>query len=342
MAAVQERSTVHTAPQGAATRYLSQLKPILVQATHARSVWVRFLNDVALRQDLAGATAEATQVALGQSRILGELRTELSRLSIPDGYDEMHGAIDGWLRSLQISCHIVVKIVGTLNPEILTQVRDALHNAALDADRFNAERAAIAAVLAETMAPSVRPRVVASKSEMRTLGIFFGGLVIVALALAYVFGFLTGKPLIDLNPSPTPVPTATRLPPGLERQIFTIDQIQQRLIAEINSRGVAFEQPGVRLVPPDGIVVSGRIQGPLGFIPVEAQLQVQLKDGKIALSNRGIRAIGISVPAEAQAALEKRAAEGNLEIARQLAPGESIQRVIVEPGQIVAEILVQR
>ncbi|TAK26022.1 MAG: hypothetical protein EPO26_01370 [Chloroflexota bacterium] len=339
--AVEVRPAAHAAPQGAATRYLTQLRPVLNQATNIRGAWVRFLNEISMRPDLGSATAEATQVALGQSRILAETRFQLSRLRPPPDYLEMHQAIDGWLRSLQLSCQIVVKITGALTPDILSNVREALHDAAMDADRFNAERAAIVAVVRETRFPTTRPKVVANPREIRALAIVLVIFLALAGAFAYIAGAFTGKSMLDEwlgNVTPTAVPKPSALPPGVERRLYPLDQIQARLLQEIATRGVEFRQPTVRLVPPDKITVAGRIQGPIGPIPVETDLKITLAAGKIKLGDFAIRAAGLTVPPEAVTALEKRAQEGNIELANQLKPGESVLRMLVEPTQIVLEI----
>src|SRR3989442_2728926 len=76
----------HEAPQGLAARYLAALRPILVSATNARANWVRFLNELVMRSDLARAAPEAVQVALGQSNQVAQAPRRLTQLQAPPSY----------------------------------------------------------------------------------------------------------------------------------------------------------------------------------------------------------------------------------------------------------------
>ncbi|HEY3080209.1 MAG TPA: hypothetical protein VGM69_09910 [Chloroflexota bacterium] len=332
----------HEAPQGLAARYLAALRPILVSATNARANWVRFLNELAMRPDLARATPEAVQVALGQSNQFAQARRLLTQLQAPPSYQDLHGAIEGWLKSLELSCQIVVRQTGSLTPETLARVREALQDAAADADRFNAERAAIQAVVKETARPSEkRPRMIANRRELRVVAIVLGAVLALLGAGVWASGVLS-------NPGPSPTPTVSSadatatavafLASGGERRTYVLPDIQKRLDQEIAARRVAYQEAVVRLVPPDRIIVSGRIQGAASLISTEVELQVLAENGKPKMVVQGIRAAGVEVPKEAFDALNQRAEEGNQELAKQLQPNEYLQRVVVEPNQVIAEI----
>ncbi|HEV8635762.1 MAG TPA: hypothetical protein VG370_16175 [Chloroflexota bacterium] len=332
----------HEAPQGLAARYLAALRPILVSATNARANWVRFLNELAMRSDLARAAPEAVQVALGQSNQFAQARRQLTQLQAPPSYQDMHAAIEGWLKSLELSCQIVVRQTGPLTPETLTRVREALHEAAADADRFNAERAAVQAVVKETARPSdKRPRMIANRREIRIVAIVLGVLLALLAAGVWASGVLsTGpEPTPTLSPADATATAVAFLATGGERRVYTLTDIQKRLDQEIAGRRVAYREATIRLVPPDRAVVSGRIQGTANLVSVEVELQVLAENGKPKIVPQGLRALGVEVPREAFDALNKRAEEGNEELAKQLQPGEVVQRVVVEPDQVIAEIV---
>jgi hypothetical protein len=332
----------HEAPQGLAARYLAALRPILLSATNARANWVRFLNELAMRADLARATPEAVQVALGQSNQFAQSRRMLAQLQAPPSYRDLHGAIEGWLKSLELSCQIVVRQTGPLTADTLGRVREALQDAAADADRFNAQRAAIQAVVKENGQPSEkRPRMIANRKELRVVAMVLGSVIALLGAGVWASGVL-GSP----GPSPTPTlsaadATATAvafLASGGERRTYPLPDIQKRLDEEIALRRVAYQEATVRLVPPDRVIVSGRIQGTANLVSTEVELQALAEQGKPKIVVQGIRALGVEVPPEAVTALDKRAEEANVELAKQLQPNEYLVRVIVEPTQVIAEI----
>jgi hypothetical protein len=335
----------HAAPDGVAARYLTLLRPVLMSATNARSSWVRFLNELATRPDLAGATPEAVQVALGQARQFGDARRQLSALTSPPSYQDMHDSIEGWLKSLELSCQIVVRQTGSLTPETLARVREALHEAATDADRFNAQRAAIAAVVKETAQPTgSKPRVIANKKELRVLAIA-GGVMLLLLGLgAWISTSLLAEPIatptiVGGSPAAATATALAFIEMGGVRRTWPLTDVQNRLNQEIAGRRVAYRDATVTFKPNDTVVVNGRIQGVSDLINVEVELQVLAENGKPKINVKDLRAVGVSVPDEAREALQKRAEEGTAELAAQLKPTERLERVVVEPNQVTAEIL---
>jgi hypothetical protein len=335
----------HAAPDGAAARYLTQLRPVLMAATNARSSWVRFLNELASRQDLAATTPEAVQVALGQARQFGDARRQLTALTSPPNYEDMHDSIEGWLKSLELSCQIVVRQTGALTPETLARVREALHEAATDADRFNAQRAAIAAVVKETAQPSgPKPRVIANKKELRVLAIA-GGVMLLLLGLgAWVSTSLLSEPvatptIVGGSPAAATATAVAFLEMGGVRRTWPLADVQNRLNQEIAGRRVAYRDATVTFKPNDTIIVNGRIQGASDLISVEVELVVTAENGKPKIVVKDLRAIGVSVPVEARDALQKRAEEGTAELSAQLKPNERLERVVVETHQVTAEII---
>jgi hypothetical protein len=337
--------TSHAAPEGAAARYLTLLRPVLVSATTARSNWVRFLNDVASRADLAGATPEAVQVALGQASQFGDVRRQLSAMTVPDSYQDMHGSIEGWLKSLELSCQIVVRQTGVLTPETLARVREALQEAANDADRFNAQRAAIAAVVKETAQPTgPKPRIIANKKEMRVLAIAGAAMLLLLGIGAWVSTTLLASPeatvtIVGGSPAAATATALAFLEMGGQRRTWPIADVQNRLNQEIAGRRVAYREATVLFKPNDSIVVSGKIQGTADLLTVDVELQIVAENGKPKINVKDLRAVGVSVPVEAREALEKRAEEGTAELAAQLKPTERLERVVVEQNQVTAEII---
>jgi hypothetical protein len=169
----------------------------------------------------------------------------------------------------------------------------------------------------------------------------FGAILALLAAGVWASGVL-GSP----GPSPTPTvssadATATAvafLASGGERRVYPLPDIQKRLDQEIAGRKVAFREATIRLVPPDRVIVSGKIQGAADLITVEVELQVMAENGKPKIVTQGLRAAGVQVPREAYDALTQRADEGNAELAKQLKPNEYLSRVVVEPTQVIAEI----
>src|SRR5205814_1599676 len=68
----------------------------------------------------------------------------LLSMNAPPELADMHQSVDGWLAAMVGSCDVVVQHTGPLGMAQLDQVREELRRAARRAERFNAERAAIA------------------------------------------------------------------------------------------------------------------------------------------------------------------------------------------------------
>ena len=313
-------------------RYLNSLKPILGSGTDARGVWVRFLNDMAKRDDLVAAHAEAQQMALGQGQNLDEARRMLASIPVPAGFEEMHRSIDRWLKALMDSCEGVYRSRPPLGTDTLAHARQLVFEAGVEADTFNRQRQTLVESLANrTVAPEARPRFIANGRELR-------GLVVgMVLAMLMVGGVVYGMMQITAVPAPTPPPKPTAAAPT--RQIFPQPEVLGKLKNEINTRKVAFTDAEVQLVQPDLVIVRGKIQGPTGPVPVEATLQMSVTaDNKPRVDARKLNAVGVQVPPEAFDALNKRVEEANKTLPDQVPPGQTLRKLYVENNAVVAEL----
>lgn len=319
-------------------RYLASLKPVLSGATDARNVWVRHLGELARRDNLAASHTEAVQFALARGQQFHEARRAIGALPVPAGYEGMHQAVDGWLQGLLASCEYMVRAPAPLQHEVLESIQDILREAGAKADRFNAQRqvAVQSIVDAQSPAPARGRQIVASKREMRALLLALVAALLLVGGSAYALSTLAAAP-----PPRTPIAAAKPRQPGggLERKVFTQQEILARLKQEIATRKVAFFEPDVKLVAPDRIVVSGKIQGPTAMVPVEVNLQIGVSDnGKPLLAAKGLSAVGVEVPTAAFDALTKRIEEANQTLPAQVAPGQALKRVFVEENAVVAEL----
>jgi hypothetical protein len=250
----------------------------------------------------------------------------------------MAQAIDGWLQALLASCEAVVRSHPPLTRQTLERVQDVLHEAAGKADRFNQQRSVAVQQLVEAQmpVPAKARKVVASKKEMRAL--------VIALVAALL---LAGGSMFALNSlansaPPTRTPTAATKP-GLQstgnRRVFPQPDVLARLKQEIANRKVAWVEPDVQLVPPDRVIVTGKIQGPINVVSVEVELQMSVTtDGMPRLEAKRLSAIGVDVPPGAFDALNKRVDEANQTLPQQLGPGEKLTRLYVQDNAVIAEL----
>lgn len=322
----------------AIARYLASLKPALGSATDARNVWVRYLAELAHREDLAAAHTEAVQIALARGQQFHDARRAIAQLPVPPGYEPMHQAVDGWLQALLASCEVVVRASPPISRATLDRAQAILREAATKADRFNQQRTVAVQALtdAQMPVPARAKRVVASKKEMRAL------IVSLLAALLLCGGAIFAVNSLSNTPPPTRTPTPARPGQpgsGVERRVFPQPDILARLRQEIASRKVAWQEPDVQLVPPDRIVVKGKIQGPTSVVPVEVELQMSVTpDGKPRLEAKRLSAIGVDVPAGAFDALNKRVDEANQTLPQQLPPGQTLARLYIQDNAVVAEL----
>jgi hypothetical protein len=316
-------------------RYLASLKPILSAGTDARGAWVRFLSDVARREDLVAAHAEAQQMALGQGQHLDEARRALASVQVPPGFEPMHMAVDRWLGALVDSCEVVFRSQAPLAADTLARARQGVHEAGVEADAFNRQRQTVVESLANRAAPAgARPRLIAQPRELRALGI---GLVV---ALVMVGGSIYGMMRLTAVDPPPEAPASTRPIVGpIDRRIFPQPEVLTRLKTEIGARRVAFTEADIQLVAPDRAIVKGRIQGPASQIPVEAELQMSVTaDNRPRIDSRRLSAVGVQIPTEALDALNKRVEEANKTLPDQIPAGFTLRRLFVENNAVVAEL----
>src|SRR5205823_11535272 len=108
----------------------------------------------------------------------------------------------------------------------------------------------------------------------------------------------------------------------------------------MQTRKVAYQDADVVLTPPDLILIRGKIQGLSSAIPLEVELQMSVDDaGKPKIMTKRFSAVGVSVPAEAVDALNKRIDEANKTLPDQVPAGYSLKRLYVENNAIVADLL---
>lgn len=314
------------ASQRSAASYLVSLKPIVDTAMMARGEWLRFLGDMPEGTDLAAEQLEIVPIAIRQRERFNEARRRLNQLPPPPAYRDMEQALDRWLAALAGSADAIASIRGQpLSDTHVATARRRLRDAAQAASKFNAERASVITVGAPPM-EAEQPRV-PFRPNLR-------------LILPLLLVLLLGGGGIYYLTSRAGTPAAT-LPtkPSIEVRTFSQPEVLERLRQEIAGRRVAFQNPDVRLVEPDTVIITGEIQGPSSAIPVEATLRLSVTaDGKPRVTAIGISATGIQVPQEALDALNLRAEEGNRDLALLLKPEEVVRRLAVEGNNVIAEI----
>jgi hypothetical protein len=328
---------IREASPRAIARYLASLKPALGSATDARNVWVRYLSELAHREDLAAAHTEAVQLALARGQQFHDARRAIAQLPVPPGYEPMQQAVDGWLQALLASCEVIVRASPPIGRATLDRAQAILREAATKADRFNQQRTAAVQALtdAQMPVPARAKRIVASKKEMRALIVSLVAALLLCGGAIFAVSSVSSGP-----PARTPTPVRPGQPgSGIDRRVFPQPDVLARLRQEIASRKVAWQDPDVQLIPPDRIVVKGKIQGPTSVVPVEVELQMSVTpDGKPRLEAKRLSAIGVDVPAGAFDALNKRVDEANQMLPQQLSPGQVLTRLYVQDNAIIAEL----
>ena len=318
-------------------QYMASLKPILANSTEARAAWVHYVLELTKREDLSGSQSEVTKIALNHSHAFSDARRQLATIQVPPGFEPMHRAVETWLATLARSCDAVVRSSAPLDHTRLERLRDILREAGTRADQFNEARTAAVEALHEAQRPVARPpAIIASGKEIRIVAIVLVGTAVTAFLIWFAFnGFiLPGQktPLFSAPASGTPGA-------GIERRTFPQPDIQSRLQTEINGRKVAFQSADVKLVAPNRVIVTGRVQGPSALIPVEAELEIGITDaGLPRVTPKRLSAIGVQVPPEAFEAFNKRIEEANRDLAAQLPPGQFLRRVYIENNQIIADV----
>lgn len=324
---------LHYASSRTPAGYLANLKPILDRATSVRTSWLRFLNDLANAEDVAGRSDEATQMAIRCREQFNEARRSLNQMTPPPMYQDMERALDGWLEALSASCEALANAVPPVTFDQVNAARRKLRDAAQQADKFNAERASIITVGGPPPQAAEEPGERLGNNK-RLIVLTVLGLILMIVALYFAFGALGTS---NVGGAATPGPGTPG--PGFERRVFQRSEILDRLKQEITNRKVAFLEPDVRLQPPDRIIIAGKIQGPTSLIPVEAELQAGVtSDGKPKITPIRINATGVAVPPEALDALNKRADEANKTLPGQLAPNQFVRRIYVENDTLVVEL----
>jgi hypothetical protein len=300
---------------------------------------VRYLGEIGHREDLATIHTETVQFALARGQQFHDARRAVAQIPPPPGYDAMRQALDGWLGGLQASSETIIRAQPPIRRETLDRAQKILRDAASRADRFNHQRTTAVQTLvdAQSPVPARAKKMVASKKEMRALAMA----LIAALLLAGGAAF--GLSTLASAPPPTRVPTPAAKPggqrAGLDRRVFTQPEILQRLKAEIAARKVIFFEPDVRLVAPDRIIITGKVQGPAGLVPVEAEIQAgATPDGKPRVDSKRLSAVGVEVPPGAFDALTKRVEEANKVLPDQVSPGQFVRRIFVENNTLVVEL----
>lgn len=320
-------------------RYLASLKPVLANATDARNIWVRYLGELARRENLADAHTEAVQFALARGQQFNDARRAIMAAPVPPGYDAMHQAVDGWLQGLLASCEYMVRSHAPLERATLERIQDVLREAGAKADKFNAQRqSAVQSLLdAQSPVPARARKMVASKKEMRALLLALVAALLLVGGSAYAFSSLASAPPTR-TPTPAVKPNASAA--GATRQVYTPPDVLAKLKAEIANRKVAWTEPDVKFAVPDRVIITGKIQGTANLVPVEVNLQVGVTDdGKPLIAAKGLSAVGVEVPTSAFDALNKRIEEANQTLPSQLQPGQTIKRIFVEdPNSLVVEL----
>src|SRR5579885_589201 len=125
---------LHYASSRTPAGYLANLKPILDRATSVRTSWLRFLNDLANAEDVAGRSDEATQMAIRCREQFNEARRSLNQMTPPPMYQDMERALDGWLEALSASCEALANAVPPVTFDQVNAARRKLRDAAQEAE----------------------------------------------------------------------------------------------------------------------------------------------------------------------------------------------------------------
>lgn len=310
--------------------YLASLKPIVAMATTARSSWLRTVQTLAQAEDLAEFQAEAVQNAIRQRERINEARRMLNAMTAPEVYRDMERALNDWLEALVGSCDAIANATAGIQPSDVEGARKRLRGAAESALKFNSERSSVITVGAPRPAP-VEGRPPGRPLSRRTVVI--GLLVLLVLAIVLYVTLFSGGTSDAIRR------TLTGQAGTVERRAFPQAEITARLKAEIASRNVLFQNLDIRLVAPDKIVVTGTIAIPNRPVPVEVQLTTGVTpNGRPRLTAGPIAAVGVQLPPEANEALARRVEEGNVELAKQIAPNQFVRRLAIEDGQLVADV----
>ena len=334
------------ASAGSPARYLASMKPILDQATSARASWLQSLTRLSRAQDLESLSNEAAQDAMRNREQFNAARRALGNLRPPPVYDSMGKSLDQWLESLALSCDTIASAPPPLTPELVAAARQRMRDAAQHAGHFNTERASIITVGGEPPPPEEEPPSDPNAKD-GTRNLMIIGLVVLVLisVAAYLFLNIGGTSISPRMATTTAVAgTATALaaiptPSRKETKTYPQAEIIDRLRREILSRAVAFRDAEVRLIPPDRVIVAGKLQGPVNLIPVEVELQIGVTDaGRPKMTAVRLSAVGVQVPPEANDALAKRAEEGTRLLNEQIAPDQFLRRLYIDNNAIVAEL----
>ena len=289
-------------------QYMASLKPILANATEARGTWVHYVLELTRRDDLASSQDEITRVALKQSHAFSDARRQLSTVQVPPGFEPMHRAVEAWVTMLARSCDAVVRSSAPLDQARLERLRDILREAGAKADQFNEERSAAVQALQQAQRPGPKPPgMIASGREIRIVSIVLISVIVVSLLIYLALnGFVLPGQSAPLFRPPGILGGGTP-GAGIERRTFPLADIQSKLQTEINGRKVAFQSADIRLVAPDRVIVTGKVQGPSALIPVEAELEIGITDaGLPRVTPKRLSAIGVQVPPEAFEAFRAR------------------------------------
>ena len=148
-------------------------------------------------------------------------------------------------------------------------------------------------------------------------------------------------PYASPGASPTAAATKAAGPTLPTQQSYARADILARLKSEITSRHVAWTETDLQLVPPDRIVVIGKVPQPGGAIPVQVTLRVGVTpDGQPLVTSAGVAGGPTEPVRQALAdALKRRVDEANSALAGQLPTTQKLERIYVrDPDTLVVEL----
>lgn len=130
----------------------------------------------------------------------------------------------------------------------------------------------------------------------------------------------------------TPAPVA-----ATDRRVsYTAAEILASLRTELVVRRVAWSDPGVKLVPPDRVIVTGKVQGSAGPSPAQVTLQIGVShDGRPSVASTKLSGAAADVRNALLDALTKRVEEANRALPGQPGPVQTARRILVENGRTV-------
>jgi hypothetical protein len=122
--------------------YLTQLRPLLVEATSTRHGFVReigVLMENARHQNPTAVTQAAGKLGRGQMTLFRDVRMQVDALHTPPSCQSCHHSVTSWIEKQIAACEIMVEVSVKGDLPQLREVQGLLAEGRLHARQFNAE-----------------------------------------------------------------------------------------------------------------------------------------------------------------------------------------------------------